>query len=139
VVVEDMLEVRVGRLGDSIPAVSPNDRVSELVGQFVMGTDDRAFPVVQDERLVGLVCLEDIRKVPRTDWDGISIANIMTPAEQLEFVTHQEDASDALQKLARRDVSDAGGPGCGKLVGMLRRRDILRWLQLQSEMAAGKI
>jgi CBS domain-containing protein len=102
-----------------------------------MGSDERAFPVAQDGRLVGLVCLEDIRKVPRADWDAASVLSIMTPADQLDVVTPQEDASEALQRLARRDVSQMPVVQDGRLVGMLRRRDILRWLQIQSEMTPG--
>jgi Zn-dependent protease len=138
VMVEDMLEgVRVSRLmKTSTPAVPPGARVSDLVDHYVMGTDERAFPVVQGDRLLGLVCLEDIRKVARTDWDTVSVENIMTPADQLDIVTPQEDASEALQKLARRDVRQMPVVQDGRLVGMLRRRDILRWLQTQSDMAS---
>jgi CBS domain-containing protein len=53
-------------------------------------------------------------------------------------VTPQEDASDALQKLSQRDVSQMPVVQDGKLVGMLRRQDILRWLQLQSETAPAR-
>lgn len=139
VVVEDMLEgVRVGRLmKSSIPTVTPNMPVSDLVYNYVMGTDDQAFPVLQNDRLAGLVCLEDIRKVPRTNWDATSVAQIMTPVEKLDVVSPQEDASEALQKLTQRDVRQMPVVQDGRLVGVLRRRDILRWLQLQSNSLAG--
>jgi Zn-dependent protease/predicted transcriptional regulator len=139
VVVDDMLEgVRVNRLMKSTAqTVSPDLRVSDLVYNYVMGSDDRAFPVVVEEHLVGLVCLEDIRKLPRSDWDNAHVAQIMTPADQLDVVSPQEDATEALQKLARRDVRQMPVVQNGRLVGMLRRRDILRWLQLQSNMTPG--
>jgi hypothetical protein len=35
-----------------------------------MRTDERAFPVLRDgDQLSGLVCLDDVRRVPREDWD----------------------------------------------------------------------
>jgi Zn-dependent protease len=139
VVVDDMLEgVRVNRLMKSTAqSVAPDLRVSDLVYDYVMGSDDRAFPVVVEDRLVGLVCLEDIRKLPRSDWGNASVAQIMTPADQLDVVSPQEDATEALQKLARRDVRQMPVVQNGRLVGMLRRRDILRWLELQSNMTPG--
>jgi Zn-dependent protease/CBS domain-containing protein len=133
VVVEDMLEgVRVSRLmHSSTPTVTPVMMVGDLVYHYMLGTDERAFPVLENDRLVGLVCLEDVRKVPREDWDKIPVSQIMTPSQELKVVTPQEDAAQALQVLNERDVRQVPVVQDGHLVGMLRRRDILRWLQLQ--------
>jgi Zn-dependent protease/CBS domain-containing protein len=139
VVVEDMLEgVPVSRLMRSdTPTVRPEIPVSELVDQYIMGTDERAFPVLEGERLAGLVCLEDVRKVPRAEWDTTQVREIMTPAEQLDVVSPRQDATEALERLAAHDVRQMPVIQNGQLVGMLRRRDILRWLQTQSEISAG--
>jgi CBS domain-containing protein len=90
---------------------------------------------MEGDRLAGLVCLEDIRKVPRELWDRTTVGEIMTSANQLDVVTASEDAGDALEKLTRRDVRQAPVVENGRLVGLLRRRDILRWLELQSGLA----
>ena len=137
VVVDDMLEgVPVARLMRSeAPMVPSSLPLSQLVDDFIMKTDERAFPVVDGGRLVGLVCLEDVRKVPRTEWDTTPASQIMTPANELTFASPREDASQALRKLGRRDVRQIPVLQDGRLVGMLRRRDVLRWLQLQSSQA----
>lgn len=119
------------------PTVPPKLAVSQLVDENVKGTNERAFPVVEGDRLAGLVCLEDVRKVPRASWDTTTVKRIMTPAEPLALVTPREAASDALGNLARRDVRQMPVVQDGRLVGVLRRRDIVRWLHLQSELAAG--
>src|SRR5690606_28572021 len=139
VVVEDMLEgVPVARLmRPDAPTVSPEMPVSVLVDDFIMKTDERGFAVVEGERLAGMVCLEDVRQVPRADWETTPVSQIMTPASQLEAVTPREDANEAFNRLARRDVRQVPVVQDGRLVGMLRRRDITRWLHLQSEFARG--
>lgn len=136
VVVEDILEgVPVSRLmRANAPTVTPEMRLSQLVDEYILGTDERAFPVVEGDRLVGLVCLEDVRKVPRAAWETTLLNQIMTPAAELNLVTPREDAAEAMGKLAARDVRQVPVVQDGRLVGMLRRRDILRWLQLQSEL-----
>jgi CBS domain-containing protein len=58
----------------------------------------------------------------------------MVPKNDLEVVTPREDAMDAFQKLARKEMRQIPVVHNGELVGMLRRRDILRWLQVHSEM-----
>lgn len=127
---EDVPVFRLMRL--NVPTVSPTLSVSHLVYDYVMGADERAFPVMEGDRLVGLVCLEDIRKVPREAWDRVTVGDIMTDVNHLDIVTASEDAGDALEKLARRDVRQAPVVENGRLVGLLRRRDILKWLELQS-------
>jgi len=88
--------------------------------------------VVDGDRLVGLVCLEDVQKVPRSNWDTTLVSQIMTPASQLDPVSPREDVSQALTKLTQRDTSQLPVLEGGHLVGMLRQRDVMRWLQLQS-------
>jgi Zn-dependent protease/CBS domain-containing protein len=137
VVVQDILEgVPVSRLMRAdAPVVSPSLPLSALVDDFIMKTDERGFAVVEDGRMAGMVCLEDVRRVPRDQWDVTPISQVMTPASELDTVGPREDASQALDKLARRDVRQVPVLEGGRLVGMLRRRDILRWLQLQSQPA----
>jgi Zn-dependent protease/CBS domain-containing protein len=137
VVVEDMLEgVPVARLMRAdAPVVAPSIPISTLVDEYIMKTDERGFAVVEGDRMAGMICLEDVRRVPRDQWDVTPVSHVMTPASELEAVGPREDASQALDKLARRDVRQVPVLEGGRLVGMLRRRDILRWLQLQSQPA----
>jgi CBS domain-containing protein len=101
-----------------------------------MSTDERAFPVMEEDRLLGIVTLEDIRKVTREDWDTTTVGQIMTPADQLASVTPQDDAADALDKLLQRDVRQVPVIYDGHLVGLVRRRDIVRYLELQQPEGA---
>jgi Zn-dependent protease/CBS domain-containing protein len=135
VVIQDLLEdIPVALLmRNNVPAVPPDMSVSNLVYQFIIGMGESAFPVVSGDRIVGLVSLEDVRKVPRDDWERITISEIMTRAEQLAVVSPQEVASEALNQLEQHDVRQVPVVQDGHLIGLLRRRDIMRWLQTQSE------
>jgi CBS domain-containing protein len=137
VIVRDILEdVPVSRvMRSNPPIVSGECSVSSLVHDHVMRTDDHAFPVMKEGQLIGLTTLEDIRSVDRHAWDGTIVREIMTPAERLATVSPDDNTADALQTLARRDVRQLPVMHNGGLVGLLRRRDIVKWLQLQSEMS----
>ncbi len=137
VVIKDLLEdIPVERImRQQGPTVSPDLTVSDLVYTWIMGTEERAFPVMTEGRLVGLVALEDVRRLPREAWERTTVGDIMTRAEQLAITSPQEDASAALEKLERRNVHQIPVLKDGALVGLLRRRDIIRWLQLQSEFS----
>jgi CBS domain-containing protein len=139
VVIHDILAgVPVARLmRTSVPTVPATLAIGDLVHECVMRTDERAFPVLRDgDQLIGLVCLDDVRKVPRADWDTTRVRDIMTPMDQVAVVTPDEEASEAFTVLTGRDVNQVPVVQDGHLVGMLRRRDILKWLQLHGEQVA---
>jgi Zn-dependent protease/predicted transcriptional regulator len=135
IVVQDILEeVPVARLMRSDPpTVSPACSITDLVYEHVMGTDDHAFPVMDDGRLVGLVTLDDMRQVSRDKWNTTIVREIMTPAGQLIATEPEEDAAQVLNKLRQRDVRQLPVLRKGNLAGWVRRRDIMRWLQLEVE------
>lgn len=139
-VVHDILEQvaveRVMRVDP--PTVPPNSSVSDLVHNHVMGTDDYGFPVMDEALLAGIVTLDDVRKVAREDWDTTIVREIMTPANQLVTVNPEEDAAEALDKLTQNDIRQLPVVRDGELIGLLRRRDIIKWLQLHSEMSGGR-
>jgi Zn-dependent protease/CBS domain-containing protein len=134
VVVSDLLEdVAVARLMRHREAtLDPELPVANLVDEHLMSTAERAFPVVEGDRLVGIVTLEDVRKISRAEWPTFRVRDIMTPSRQLSIVTPDDSAAAALAKLSQRDVEQLPVvDSTGQLVGMIRRRDILRWLELQ--------
>ena len=116
------------------PTVSAACSVSELVHDYVMRRDDHAFPVVEDGRLQGLVTLDDIRTISRERWDTTPVEEIMTPIVDLTVIGIDDDAADALMKLAQEDVRQLPVLSGDSLAGLVRRRDIMRWLKLQSDL-----
>ena len=114
-------------------AIAPEVSVTRLVDDFIMRTDERMFPVLDGEsRLVGLVGMADVQKVPRDRWNDTLVRDIMTPAAQLAVTTPTEDLTEALAKMAARDVSQLPVMEVDRLVGVLRRHDIARWLEIQA-------
>jgi Zn-dependent protease/CBS domain-containing protein len=137
VVIHDVLEgVPVSRMMRVNPPVcSPHCTVGRLVHDHIMGTDDQSFPILEEGRLVGLVTLEDVRRISRDAWDTTPVQKIMTPVEKLIVTSPDEGAEKALEKLSSKDVRQLPVLSNGELVGMLRRRDIIKWLQLHAELA----
>jgi Zn-dependent protease len=135
VVVKDILEgVMVSRMALSDPpTIAADATVDSLVHDHIMRTDDHAFPVMDGDAFVGLVTLGDVRSVDRSDWSSRRVSDIMTPANELHTVTTNTDAATALTKLVGKDVRQLPVLENGRLVGLLRRRDLMRWLQFHSD------
>jgi Zn-dependent protease/CBS domain-containing protein len=116
------------------PTVAPNRTVGELVHNYIMQSDAHGFPVVDAGRLVGIATLQDIRSVARDLWEITSVAEIMTPVEKLATLSPDDNASRALDTLAGLDVHQLPVVSGDRLEGVVRRSDVVRWLQLQSDI-----
>jgi Zn-dependent protease len=115
----------------SLATVSPATNVETLVQEYVMATEQQAFPVQVDGRLLGLVCLDDVRKIPHERWPYTTVAGIMTPLDEMSAMTRDETADHALEEFARRDVEQLPVMEDGHLLGLVRRADIVKWIALQ--------
>lgn len=114
----------------SLETVPSKISLSSFVEDHVMRHDQRCFPVMRDGQLEGLVCIEDLRRVPRDDWASTPVREVMTPAGDLATVEPEADAHEALTELGRRDVDQLPVVDHGELVGLVRRKDLIRWIAL---------
>jgi Zn-dependent protease/CBS domain-containing protein len=131
--IQDALEgVTVAQLmRRSGPVVTATSSISALVEEGFLRSGDHAFPVVDGQRLVGLVCTGDTRKVARDAWPTTPISVVMTPVERLTLAAPNEAMASALRKLAQLDVEQLPVTMDGILAGMLERRQVARWLELR--------
>jgi Zn-dependent protease len=134
-VIRDVLEdVPVRRMTKRNPPTVPlNISVDELVEDHIMQRDDHAFPVMDGEKLMGIVCLDDVRRVPGTERAKTSVSEIMTPRAELVTLGPDDDASEALQLITSNAVRQLVVLENDELFGLVRRRDIVRFLQVQSD------
>jgi Zn-dependent protease/CBS domain-containing protein len=123
--------VTVGRLMRSSGiAFPPDTTVDDAVRRGFMRSEQRAFPILEEGRLVGLLTVSDLRKVDESEWSR-RVSELMTPASELEVTTPNEEALSAMKKLAQKDLEELPVVEGANLVGMLERRDLARFIELK--------
>lgn len=134
VVIQDILEdVPVKRLmNQDVPTVRADLTVQALIDNHILQSDHQAFIVLEGERMVGMVTFDDVRKVESEARKSTLIKDAMTPSEKLLVVAPDEEASDAFNRLQSGNTRQLPVVSREGIVGMLRREDIVRWLQLHS-------
>jgi Zn-dependent protease/CBS domain-containing protein len=116
-----------------VPTVQANIRVDKLIDNSIIQADKRAFVVYDADRMVGLVTIDDIRKVKPSDRSVTVVRDIMTPSRKLIVIAPDEAAADGLSRLQEQDIRQMPVVTGSEIVGLLRRRDILRWVQFHSQ------
>ena len=132
---EDIPVTRVMQTG--FMTVPPDLPVDRLVDDYFLHSPQRGLPVQGADCLLGMVCLDDVRKLDRSRWPYTMVRNIMTPASKLVQVGPQDDMHKALTLLGEGDISLIPVVENGRVRGLLRREDILKWIALYASPDAG--
>ena len=119
------------------PSVSPNESVSDLVNERLIRGGHRSFVVSHgDGGLAGIVTLSDVRRLPRENWDGARVTDIMTRYADLATIGPDAALEDGLKLLQAREVNqvpvvtDEGRT----VVGLLTRAGILRLIEARMRL-----
>lgn len=122
----------------SISAVPPELPVSRLVSDYFLRESISAFPVEQDGEVVGVVSVDDVRNLPRNEWDLHAVREIMRPLENANLLHDDDDAWDAANRLAQSTTDSLFVTDDSHHVeGVVTRGAIARWLQIHARWATG--
>lgn len=131
--VREMLEgVKAGDLMTAdFATVSGDLTLQQLVDDYILRFHEHSFPVTELGLLRGVVCLHDVRTVPKERWAFTRVNEVMTPRAELETVSFTDSGSTALARLIARDLRQLPVVDGERLIGLLRRSDLLRYLQVR--------
>ncbi|MBI2955622.1 MAG: site-2 protease family protein [Chloroflexi bacterium] len=121
-----------------LQTTSPDITVRELIERYILPGSIRALPVVRDSRMVGLVTLSDVQHVPQEEWDNVRVEEIMTPREKLHVLTPRDDINMALESLGEQDLNQLPVVDDGRVIGMVTRGHIIRFMQVREELGVRK-
>jgi len=117
----------------NMATVGPQTSVEEVVHEIFLRGRRRAVLVSQDDRLVGIITLTDLKELPQHKWNQTTVEEIMT-RQPLYWVPSEADLSSAMRLIAQHDVNQVLVLNQGRLIGLLNRADIIRHLQLSQAL-----
>ncbi|MBI4320084.1 MAG: site-2 protease family protein [Chloroflexi bacterium] len=120
-----------------VQTVGPHVTLHELVENYILPHSIRALPVVADSRLLGIVTLSDVRHVPRERWDQTTVSQVMTPLDRLHVLRPDDDLGVALSSLGEQDLNQLPVVREGRVVGLVTRGHLIRYMQLKQELGGG--
>ncbi|HLJ34630.1 MAG TPA: CBS domain-containing protein, partial [Ktedonobacteraceae bacterium] len=126
--------VTVSQIMNTSPMTVPaNISLQRLVHEYFIPQGLRSAPVMQGDQLAGLVTLSDIRNVPQEQWPQTPVGYIMIPLDRLHTVTPDQQLNDVLPLMTGRDVNQLPVVQDGRLVGILSRDAIMRFLEVRRD------
>ena len=115
-------------------AVPADLTIQALVDDHIFGRGQRCFLVKRGSDTVGLMTLQRIREVPRSEWATMSVAEAMLPLDQSERIDSDSEVWAALQKMDRNGVNQLPVTRDHHVIGMLSREDVITFLRTLQEL-----
>jgi Zn-dependent protease/predicted transcriptional regulator len=114
--------------------VTPSVTLSQLMDDYIYRYHYKMFPVVDHERLMGVVTINMLKEVPRGEWGSHTVKEIAETCTEGNTIDPEADATQALEKMNRVGSSRLMVIDRGKLVGILALRDLLKFLAIKLDM-----
>src|SRR2546423_8282217 len=103
-------------------AIEPDLPITRFVDEILPLHRQVTFPVAHERRLLGILSLEDLKKIPREKWRGLRARQVMRTVDAQLFVPENATIESVNELLDHNGVGAVGVlNGSGELVGFLRR------------------
>lgn len=123
--------------GSSVPASLP---VREFINRHVYRVRARLFPVVSDDRLVGCISTEELRRTPQETWGEKQVGDIARSCTVREKIPMGMDASEALEAMRKSGSNRVFVVEGERFIGTVRLEALLHFVAAKidiGEMGAG--
>ncbi len=125
--IRDLLAGRtVAQVMEPNAASIPADlRLQDIVDRYVTGFNIRSFIVVEGDEPVGILSAAAIKSVPRNLWPSTTASGAMIPLDKADAVDPDTSLWRALLTMESDGQNQLPVVGEGRLLGLLRRDDVL--------------
>jgi len=119
---------------EEVDAIHPDMVLTDVVNEYIMARNHPAFPVQEGEHVIGLLCLNDVRSIPREDWNRVTAREAAPPLSEHNTISPSADAWDALVRMSSENCGRLVVLEEGRLRGIISRTDIMRLMRHRLEL-----
>jgi Zn-dependent protease/CBS domain-containing protein len=118
----------------------PTTTIDHLVQDYAYKYHLNTYPIVNDSQPLSVVNLDDIKKIPKDEWNSHTVEELAHPCSVDNTISVNEQAMKALTLMnktgnSRLLVVDPGG----KLLGIVAMQDLLKYLSIKLDLGVEEI
>jgi Zn-dependent protease/predicted transcriptional regulator len=138
VALQDMLSGLKARnvMIEQCAPVSSDVRLDRLVEDHVLKGNERCFFVSESDDAQGVITLEDVKGVSRTQRERLTAGQVMTSANSAFAADAEDDVWGLVQRMNEEDVRTVPILEDGRLLGVITLEHLWNQIRLRSELAA---
>src|SRR5712692_9644274 len=129
---ESLLGLRVGDvMTTDVVALEAALSLDEAVDNYFLRFGYGGFPVMRGGRLVGMLSLKELKAIPRERWSVLTVGEVMVPHGFQAEVHPDEPITAAMERMFHDDRSRLVVMDGDKVIGLVTRSGIARFLDLR--------
>lgn len=113
--------------------VNPSMSIEEVINGYFLRYGYGGFPVVEDDRYLGLITLKEIKHVSQDAFKLTPVSEVFTRHKREWEISPDEDVMVALEKMIREDSGRLVIVESDRIVGLITRNGIARYLQIKGK------
>lgn len=117
-----------------VVTVEPDLSISDFVGNYVYRYHHQMFPVVHHGLLVGCVETNDLKRIPRGDWETRTVSDLVQSCHSGNTMDISTDAEKALAEMTRTGNSRWLVTQNNQLVGVITLKDLMKFISLKMDL-----
>jgi Zn-dependent protease/predicted transcriptional regulator len=131
---ETLARVTVSELvTQSVISVPAALTIESAVKGYFLPHGFSGFPVMEHDRLVGMVTVQDLQRFPQTLWPWREVRDVMRPWTAEMEISAGATALHALEQMGMASLDRVIVRQEGRIVGVLTRSTVWRYLNLRSQ------
>ncbi|MDZ7727548.1 MAG: CBS domain-containing protein [Dehalococcoidia bacterium] len=107
-----------------------------IVDELMVGRGHRAVIVADNEAVLGILSISDVRKLSRSSWGETPARDAMTPREEVVTVNATDPALVVLEMIAQQGLNQIPVLEEGRMIGLITRRELLERIQMAEQLRA---
>jgi CBS domain-containing protein len=112
--------------GESPIMATPQFTIGQLVRDCILVTGQRYFIVAEEDKLLGVVTISDIKRVAKKRWNHTRIGKVMTPVSRLRTASAQQSAASVLELMDELGIKRMPVLEGDKVIGVISRDNLNR-------------
>lgn len=108
--------------------------LQEFVDNYVYHYHYKMFPVVEGNRVVGIITIGTVQAVPHEEWRHLFVGSLMQPQNQDNISSPDAPVKEALSKMNQTGLSRLLVIDRGNMAGIVTLKDLLEFLALKIEL-----
>ncbi|MEM2902166.1 MAG: site-2 protease family protein [Candidatus Bathyarchaeia archaeon] len=124
-------------MSSDVVTVDFDTPLHRLVTEYFLTRKFAGYPVRKDGAVVGMVTMDQVKRIPRPLWEKTAVRDVMKPLGELVIVEPETPASDAFYKMSRKDEGRILVMKNGELNGIVSRKDFTHLIKTKIDLEYG--
>lgn len=114
--------------------VNPSITVQQLVNEFFLVHPHGGYPVVQNDKLQGVVTMSSVRSISKERRDFETVGQAMVPFQRIVTIGQMASAADAMQKMAQKQIGRLIVTDGDTVLGIITRGDLMKRIKMSQDL-----